>query len=782
MRALALHGHFYQPPREDPWLDDVLLDPSAAPAHDWNERVAVECYRPNRAARLVDAEGRIVAIVDNYRHLSFNVGPTLHGWIERHDPVLDRHIKGADRQGGGAMAQAYNHMILPLASERDRLTQIRWGLADFRHRFGRPSEGFWLPETAVDEATLDDLALCGVSFVLLAPHQCAAVSPPRGPWTETPQGRGLDVTRPYRVDLPSGRSITAIFYHGPLAQALAFGDLLKNGDALAEALLEALPSGREEPSLLTVAVDGETFGHHHKFGEMALSRAFRLLYGSRGDTCVTTPAAFLAEHRVTWQARILPRSSWSCAHGLERWRSDCGCRTGGDPSWHQRWRGPLRQALDALKGAVDEAFSSLEPLVGDVWRFRDEAVALYLTGRHSPRESFLAQRLGDFDEVRRLSIRTLLEAQRMAMFMYTSCGWFFNDVAGIETAQIIAYALRACDLLHQATGRDVLPDLLRDLSKAEGNRPDLPDGAAVARSLLPRKRDLARIAAESALAEKEKVYYAFDLDKREQSLRSGEFRLRLATVTLRDRRTGKTWQGETACLSQGALDDVCRLREGPPSPSRELNRLFYEGDLLELSRRLEADYPLGPWRMADLPPDEGRALAFDRTRRAQERYAAQAEAVTDDSRRLLVQLHLMEAAPPAYLKASAELALEHRLASLIEGTRALDLLQEGSPLADLLEEAHALGCRPELALLAPRLAEELRQLIRRSRLKGDSEGFSLADRALTRARHLSIDMDVTRLQNETWRALETERNLLGDDLLRLADHLGFAVPRPYQTS
>ncbi len=776
MHAIALHCHFYQPPREDPWLDTVLDDPSAKPSHDWNERIATECYRPNRAARLVDDRGHIVAIVDNYRHLSFNVGPTLHRWIERHDPVLDRHLKGADRQGGGAIAQAYNHMILPLASSHDRRTQIRWGLADFRCRFNRPSEGLWLPETAVDTATLEDLALCNVSFVILAPHQCAAFSPPDGPWQATPGGEGLDVTRPYRIDLPSGRSITAVFYHGELARAVAFGDLLKNGDVLAEALMKALPREREEPALLTVAVDGETFGHHHKFGEMALSRALRLIYGSR-QSQVTTVAAFLARHAVTWKAKIVPQSSWSCVHGIERWRDDCGCRTGGDPFWHQRWRKPLRSALDVLKERLDEAFSThLEPLVGDVWRFRDDAVALYLTGRHSPKESFIAESLNGLDGPLKQKARLLLEAQRMGLFMYTSCGWFFSDVAGIETAQIIGYALRACELLLAATGQDCLPDLLKELGKAEGNRVDLPDGGAVARRVRLRSRNLHRIAAESVLSEKAKSYYAFNVVRKEQILRSGEFRLRLASLQVSDRRTGERWQGEAACLSQGALDDVCRLREEGPAPRGEIHRLFYEGDLLDLSQKLEEIYPLGPWRMADLPQDERDALAAARTRLAKARYVSLAESVTDDSRRLLVQLNLMGTAAPNYLKASAELALEHRLSSLIEGARALDLLEEGSPLADLLDDAHALGLKPELSLLAPRLAEELRLLIRHARLKQEPRGFALARHALDRADNLGIDIDIGRLQNETWRSLETERTRMGEDLLRLAERLGFAVP------
>ncbi|MBL3593261.1 MAG: DUF3536 domain-containing protein [Synergistaceae bacterium] len=775
MHSIAVHGHFYQPPREDPWLEAVLRDPSAAPAHDWNERVAFECYRPNRAARLVDGQGKIVAIVDNYRHLSFNVGPTLHRWIEEHDPVLDRHLKRADREGGGAIAQAYSHMILPLASDHDRLTQIRWGLADFAHRFGRPSEGLWLPETAVDVKTLEDLALCGVSFVILAPHQCAAVSPPDGPWKETPGGLGLEVTRPYRVELPSGRSLTALFYHGGLAQSLAFGELLKSGDALAEALLRALPDQDREEALLVVAVDGETFGHHHKFGEMALARALQRI-GASGRAQVTNAAAFLRRSRPTWQARIAPETSWSCAHGIERWRSDCGCRTGGEPSWHQRWRGPLREALDGLKGYLDDAFErELGRIVGDPWALRDEAIALYLTGRHSPKETFFAERLGKTDPALQLQARLLLEAQRMGLFMYTSCGWFFNDVAGIETAQIIAYGLRACELLQTATGRDWLPHFLKDLKKAEGNTADSPDGAAVARNLLKKRRDLVRIAAESMLSEKKSRYYCFDVQRRERVMQSGEFRLNLASLAVTDSRTGQSWQGEAACLSQGALDDVCRLAAGGGDRELRLQRLFYEGDLMELSQALAEAYPLGPWRMADLPEDERHALAEARTRLAEERFVSQAESVTDDSRRLLVQLNLMGAEPPAYLKASAQLALRHRLAALAEGTNAQDLLDENSPLEALLEEAHSIGLKPELSLLAPRIAEELRLLVRKARIEEWPEGYERARKVLERRAVLSIDIRAERLQNETWRALEAQGSPIDENLAALAKALGFAV-------
>lgn len=776
MKAIAVHAHFYQPPREDPWLDAVLRDPTAAPAHNWNVRVADECYTPNRAARLVDNTNRIITIVDNYRRLNFNVGPTLHAWLERHRPDLARHVVLADRTSGGAIAQAYSHMIMPLATDRDKLTQVRWGLADFEHHFGRRSEGMWLPETAVDIATLETLVACGVTYTILAPHQCTSVRAPGGKTTETPGGHGLDVTRPYRVRLPSGKSITVIFYHGELAQGIAFGGLLESGDRLATALVNAIPDD-DEDRLLVIATDGETFGHHHRFGEMALARAFQVIETS-GRAENVPIAHFLKKNPPQWEAQIAPNTSWSCAHGIERWRSDCGCHTGGKPGWHQKWRAPLRTALDTLRDSLDDLYEKdLSKFTPEPWRLRDESIALHL-GRHpqvTPGE-FLKNRFGDLGEDDGKRLLTHLETQRMRLFMYTSCGWFFNDIAGIETAQVMAYAIRAAELGSRLAGRDLLSPFLADLERSEGNTREFPTGRTVAeKRVLPKQRDMERIAAEAALSGADKSYFAFTVSRSDSNYRGGEMNLCLSRLEVKDTRTGDSWRGNAAVLSGGGLDDACRLAPRDNIPEETLKKLFFEADLMELTDRLEQIFPKGPWRLPSLPVDMACHLAAERTDAAERRYREQVESIADDSRRLLTRLHQMGVEPPAYLRAAAELAFKLRLEALITDTPAIPLLDPASPLGALLEEAHSVGLKPELSGLAPRLALELRGLVRKARLEYHPNLYEEAHHALVRSRELAIDLETWKTQNETCRALEAAGSPPHPALLDLARELGFSV-------
>ncbi|MBI3998002.1 MAG: DUF3536 domain-containing protein, partial [Armatimonadetes bacterium] len=384
MNALfCIHGHFYQPAREHPWLDVVEVDDEAAPAHDWNARISAECYAPNAAARILDARGRIARIVNNYLTMSFNVGPTLMRWLEQHTPDVYIQILQADRASragrgfGNALAQPYNHVIMPLADRRDKLTQIRWGIADFQRRFGRPPEGMWLPETAVDRETLAALAECGIAFTILSPHQAARVRAlPSGEWVEV-RPEVLDTTRAYLCRPAPGLSIALFLYERTVAREIAFGPLLNSGEDLASRLLGLAAEGDwSEGRLVHVATDGETYGHHHRFGDMALAYAVRILEERHGAR-FTNYAAFLADHPPTHEVEIWDRTSWSCPHGVERWRDDCGCRLRSD--WHQRWRAPLREALDWLKGAVDALFEDVgEQVFHDPWAARDGYIDVIL--------------------------------------------------------------------------------------------------------------------------------------------------------------------------------------------------------------------------------------------------------------------------------------------------------------------------------------------------------------------------------------------------------------------
>jgi alpha-amylase/alpha-mannosidase (GH57 family) len=501
----VVHAHFYQPPRENPWTEEVPREPSAAPFHDWNARISAESYRPNAFARIFDGNGRVLAIVNNYEELSFNVGPTLMSWLERHQPDVYGRIQAAEA-GGGAIAQAWNHMILPLANERDVRTQIRWGLADFRHRFGREAPGMWLPETAVNADVLAILAEEGVRFTILAPGQVAAIRPlagrtsrslaavPNKEWTEIDGDHPIDTRVAYRYLHPrnQGLGVDLVVYHGGLSHALAFEAVTS------EALVDrAAASGGRRGGLVAIALDGETFGHHHKWADRALAYALTAEAPRRGLE-VTNLVSWLERNPPLYEAQV-HESAWSCAHGVGRWSTDCGCSTGGPDGADQRWRAPLRAALDGLRETGVEVFERRGPALftgGDPWAARDAYVDV-LIGAIS-REQFAARWVAPGADP--VLAFTLLEAQRNAMLMYTSCGWFFYDLAGLETVQVLRYAARVCDLLVEAGEPSPEPVLLGALREARSF--DQGDGRRIwGAQVAPARVDAARVAAHLALAD-----------------------------------------------------------------------------------------------------------------------------------------------------------------------------------------------------------------------------------------------------------------------------------------
>lgn len=428
---LCVHGHFYQPPRENPWLETVEAQASAAPYHDWNQRVGAECYAPNAAARLLDAQGRVARTVNNYARMSFDFGPTLLSWLERHDPDTYGAIRAADRSGpGGALAQAYNHSILPLCTPRDRRTQVRWGIRDFQHRYGRAPEGMWLPETAADVDTLEALAGNGIRFTVLAPHQA-----------RPEDGAPLDPAQPYECALPSGRRIALFCYDGALAHAVAFGGLLHDGDALVARLTAPAPG--DGPQLRHYATDGESYGHHHKFGDMALAYAFSRIEAGTAVR-LTNYGAYLQQFPPRRRARLVSDTSWSCAHGVERWRGPCGC--GARDGRPLDWRAPLRQAVDGLRDGLDLQFErQASALLRDPWEARDDFIGVILVRQRASVEEFLLRHARRaLSGAERVAVLRLLEMQRHGQLMQTSCGWFHEDLARIEAIQILRYA--ACGL------------------------------------------------------------------------------------------------------------------------------------------------------------------------------------------------------------------------------------------------------------------------------------------------------------------------------------------------
>jgi alpha-amylase/alpha-mannosidase (GH57 family) len=492
-RFICIHGHFYQPPRENPWLETVETQDSAAPYHDWNERVCAECYAPNGAARIQNNKDQITRIVNNYARISFNFGPTLLSWLKENAPrtyrmILDGEQRSRKSYGGhsSAMAQVYNHIIMPLAGTRDRVTQIRWGIADYARHYGVRPEGMWLAETAADSESLKLMAQQGIKFTLLAPHQCRRVRPlrdgaqdPDANWTDTPSA-SVDTSHPYLVRFPSGASIAVFFYNGPTSRAIAFEGLLNSGENFA-ARLKAGFKDTAQPQLVHVATDGESYGHHHRHGEMALAYALRLLERDR-TVKLSNYGSFLEQFPPEYECQIEDDTSWSCVHGVERWRSNCGCN-GGRP-FNQLWRAPLRQALDELRdGIAPLTEQEGSALFKDVWEARNAYIDVVLNRDAEPVDRFFEDHsTRPLSEAERIRALELMEMQRHAQLMYTSCGWFFDDIGGIETVQIIAYAARVLQLAKELFGdraASLEPAFLKRMAEAKSNEEKFGDGAQI---------------------------------------------------------------------------------------------------------------------------------------------------------------------------------------------------------------------------------------------------------------------------------------------------------------
>ncbi|RJR51315.1 MAG: DUF3536 domain-containing protein [Desulfobacteraceae bacterium] len=546
-RYVCIHGHFYQPPRENPWLEEVELQDSAYPYHDWNQRITAECYAPNVSSRILGPDRRIIDLVCNYSSMSFDFGPTLLSWMERHEPQTYRAVVDADRRSrerfgghGPAIAQSYNHMILPLAGKRDKRTQVRWGVRDFEHRFGRSPEGMWLAETAVDIETLEIMAEHSIRFTILAPHQAGRVRRIGDQrWHKTPEG-GIDPRRPYLCPLPSGRVIAIFFYAGGIARDIAFGGLLHSGEDFANRLVGLFTEG-PDPQIVHIATDGETYGHHHRHGDMGLAYCFYHI-ASNNLAEIMVYGQYLEKFPPEYEVTIVQNSSWSCIHGVERWRSECGCNSGSRPQWRQEWRAPLRGAIDWLRETLDYVYERrAASLVSDPWEARDAYIELVLDRSRDLRDTSLAPLLlTRLNRERHLELMRLLELQRYAMLMYTSCGWFFDEVSGIETTQIIAYAARALQLAHQVSGIELEETFRTLLSRAPSNIPSFGSGAAVYDQLVkPMMLDLTRVGAHLAVSslfeeyeERSRIYAYETRSLRAEKRTSGKNRLGIGAVEI----------------------------------------------------------------------------------------------------------------------------------------------------------------------------------------------------------------------------------------------------------
>jgi alpha-amylase/alpha-mannosidase (GH57 family) len=612
MGYICIHSHFYQPPRENPWLEAIEVQDSAYPYHDWNERVTAECYAPNAASRILDSQNWIAKIINNYEWISFDFGPTLLSWLEMFSPRVYSAILEADKRSrerlsghGSALAQTYNHMIMPLANSQDKETQIRWGIRDFQHRFGRKPEGMWLPETAVDLETLDLLAKHGIKFTILAPRQARRVRRMgTRNWREVSEER-IDPTMVYRLRLSSRRSINLFFYDGPISRSVAFEGILNNGEAYAKRLLSAFSDERSWPELVHIATDGETYGHHHHHGEMALSYALEYIRDKELAT-ITNYGEYLERHPPTHDVEIFEDSSWSCIHGVERWRSDCGCN-GGHPGWNQAWRGPLRAALDLVRDTLAPKFEQkAREYLKDPWRARNDYIDVVLDRSPEQLAAFFARHAArELDQAGTVAALKLLETQRHLMLMYTSCGWFFDEISGLETTQVIKYAAHAIQISQELFGNGLEDQILPALAQARSNIPEHEDGARVYWKLTkPAVVDLKKVAAHYAMSSLFKVYpdtariYCYTADRDDhKTLETGRMKLGVGRARFTSIITRETEVLSFAALHFGDHNLSCGVRafEGDrpyQNMVRDVTEAFAGADIPAVLKVMERD--LGP--------------------------------------------------------------------------------------------------------------------------------------------------------------------------------------------
>jgi alpha-amylase/alpha-mannosidase (GH57 family) len=624
-RYVCIHGHFYQPPRENPWLEAIELQDSAYPYHDWNERITAECYAPNAMSRILDDQDRIVQMVNNYAQMSFNFGPTLLAWMEKKAPSIYQAILKADQESqkrfsghGSALAQAYNHMILPLANRRDKVTQVLWGIQDFEHRFARKPEGMWLPETAVDLEVLDILAEQGIRFTILAPHQASRIRPLDALKWEDVTGGKIDTTMPYLVNLSSGRSIVIFFYNGPISRAVAFEKLLNSGDSFARRILGAFAGKENKPELVNIATDGESYGHHHRFGDMALAYAIHHIE-SNNLAMLTNYGKYLEKYPPTHEVEILENTSWSCAHGVERWRGNCGCHTGRHTDWNQAWRAPLREALDWLRDTLNPIYDEKSRLfLRDPWDARNDYIQVILDRSPANVENF-QRRHGthDLNEMEKIAVLKSMELQRHVMLMYTSCGWFFDELSGIETVQILQYAARTLHLAREILDQDLEPSFLEHLAQAKSNVPEYRDGRLVyERSVRPGVADLKKVGAHYAICslfreyENQSSFYCYTADQEEVRVsEAGKARLLTGKARFISKITN-----ESALLSFGTLhlgdhNLTCGVKEfenheAYEGMAQDLFSSFEGADFPETIRRLDRQFGESTYSLKSLFRDE----------------------------------------------------------------------------------------------------------------------------------------------------------------------------------
>jgi len=761
---ICIHAHFYQPPRENPWLEEVEREKSAAPFHDWNQRITRECYAANGTARILK-EGKIDRIVNNYEKISFNFGPTLLSWLERHEPDVYRMILEADRESvnarnghGNGIAQSYNHSIMPLNSRRDKETQIIWGIRDFQSRFGRKPEGMWFAETAVDSETLMLAAEHGIKFTILAPRQAAKIRSlePAGKWSSahTPP----DSSKPYLFRGADGEGeIAVFFYDGALAHSVAFGGALHNGIFMGADFVKK--AKKTSGGLLHIATDGESFGHHHQFGEMALSAAVRVIENS-GKAVLTNYGKYLEEHPPAYEVEIVENSSWSCEHGVERWKADCGCSTGNGPGWNQKWRAPLREGLANLQERLDAVFEKeASRYLRSPWEARNDYIDVLLErgGAGSFVSSHSSRPLAG-EEVCR--VVKLMEMQVHAMKMFTSCGWFFNDVSGIETVQVMKYAARAIELAGEFTETDLETGLLGHLEKAKSNIGKYGTGADIYRkSVKPTAASDERIAGRTVIMnsldlEKDNgAIYSHDFEivdkhREEQDLRS----LMVGRIKLVSHVTLEKKDYKFSLIYFGGHDFNCFLVPFEDEArfeklKTELLSSFRKHSATEIIRAVEKYFPEECQTFASLFEGERMQVMETLTDGVVKQVGDAYSRLFSRHRKLMEHLLEIDVPLPEEFRVAAKYVFEKKAETLFADS---DFDEDCRKLTDLLDNARKWEVGLNLEKMLENLSAFLQSRIQNLCEEGDPSCVGPVIMTLEVLRKYEVDFDTRQFENELY--------------------------------
>ena len=763
-RYICIHGHFYQPPRENSWLEEIEFQDSAYPYHDWNERITAECYAPNAASRILNFDEKIIDIINIYSKISFDFGPTLLSWMERHKPDVYKSIIEADRMSmerfsghGSAIAHAYNHMILPLANRRDKYTQIIWGIKDFEKRFGRAPEGMWLPEAAVDTETLEILVNLGILFTVLAPRQAKKTRAKglKAKWHDV-SGEKIDPTMPYKCPLPSGRSINLFFYDGPISQDISFGGLLKNGEDFANRLLSTFDNSRKRPQIVHLATDGETFGHHHRYGDMALSYALHHIE-SKNLAKLTNYGEYLAKHPPEQIVEIHDNSSWSCVHGVERWRDNCGCHSGMNPGWTQTWRKPLRDALDGLRDSLSDIYTTeASKYLRRPWDVRNEYIRILLDRSRKNIDRFINE-----NSVRQLSkdektiVLKLLESQRYAMLMYTSCGWFFDEVSGIETIQIIQYASKAIQYAEELSGLAVESRFLEHLKKTPSN---VFNNAAEPydRYVKSAKTDLLRVGAHYCISsvfedypEQTEIYCYTAGSEVHNKTEAGKLKLVTGKSTIK---SNITWEEKTISFAVLHLGDH-NINAGVSEFSGEkefaamqdeMKTSFEKGDIPETLRLLDNHFGEHIYSLWHLFKDEQRKVLDQILQLTYENIETSYRHIYEDNFAIMGFYHNLQQRLPRPFYSAAEYTLNTDLKKIFEEDE-LDI----EKLNRLIEESKKWAVNLDRTTIGYIAGSWLNSVMERLSGKPDDIMiFSQIEKAMEAIGPLSISLDLWKAQNE----------------------------------